>query len=158
MEERIRCTIRQAMRDRITRVVEGPTSDADAAWIVSLLRELSDRLKALTPRRPDLHGELDFDDALVQQMVRHGAADAADLRPFADAIVRRLGMLCAPVQDESVRKLTVALAETASASQSLALLLCEGDKIVGDIECMLEAIVRKMEARRRRLRPNAGVA
>ena len=149
LEAHIHSTFRRAMRDRIVRTVGAPASEVDARWVVSLLRELSQRLKALTPRRTDLHAELDFDAALVEQMLRHGAADADDLRPFADAAVRRMRLLCAPVQDESVRALAEGLAAASDASEALALLLCQGDEIVGEIERLLEGVVRHMEERRR---------
>lgn len=138
MEAQIRSTLRRAMRDRVVRIVEAPASADDARWIVALLRELADRLRALTPRRVDLQGELDVDEVLVEQMLRHGAADASDLAPFADAAVRRMGLLCAPVQDESVHELARDLANAASASEALALLLCRGDEIVGETERMVE--------------------
>lgn len=149
MEAQIRRAFQKALRDRLVEVVEAPASAEDARWVVALLRELADRLRALTPRRVDMDDALAFDEALVEQMLRHGAADASDLKPFADAAVRRMGLLCAPVQDQSVSELARDLANAASGSEALGLLLCRGNEIVGDIERMVDIMVNERARRKK---------
>ena len=107
MEDQIRNTFRKAMRDKVKETVSSKCSIEDAKWICNLLIELVTRINSLTPSRKDLHAELNnlLDVELVEQMLVHGAADDSDLQPLCGLVLRRLGQLCAPVQDNDVNKL-----------------------------------------------------
>ena len=140
MEEQIRSAFRRAMRDKIEQTVASPASAEDAAWVASLLREMCDRLKALTPRRVDLHTRLDsaIDVALIKQMLVHGAADTSDCTQLCEIVCEWLRMLCAPVQDSQVVELHESL-HAASGSKAVGILLCTADSILTEIEALTKA-------------------
>ena len=147
-EARVAATLRAALRARIAQVVAAPASEGDARWIVRLLRELCARLNALTPSRADLHAELDaaLDAPLVEQMLRHGAADAADLAPFAARVIARLRALVAPAQDDDVDALDAAVRAEPDAALALARLLCDADDVLRETERLNRWCADRMEA------------
>ena len=81
--------------------------EKDIEWIGSLCVELKTRINGLTPSRGDLHADLEtkFDIELLKQMLRHNACEIDDVRPLVSTLQSRISMLCAPVQDQEVKKI-----------------------------------------------------
>lgn len=138
LRRQIEETMRQAMNDRVSEVVCGRASREDAAWILSLVHELRDRVNALTPRRSDLHDELatHIDDTLLLQMLRNNALDATDLVPFRDVIFRRIETLCAPIQDRCVCEWKEQISNDENPAHSFAALLSGADRFLNEIDAL----------------------
>ena len=77
----------------------------DTKALAAHLRELTAKVKALTPRRTDLHAEVDraVDVDLLVQMVANDALDPATFHAVADALVARVLALQAPAADAGTR-------------------------------------------------------
>ena len=135
MELQIRTQMRRAMVDQLTEVfTKDVLTDSDIEWIVKLCAELVVRLNGLTPNRPDLHETLirAVDVSLLEQMLRHDATDHSDVQSVIGALLERLSMLCAPIQDERVASLR---------GQHIGTLIYEANEIIDEIK-QLEADVR----------------
>tara|TARA_B100001057_G_scaffold440033_1_gene473677 strand:+ start:287 stop:739 length:453 start_codon:yes stop_codon:yes gene_type:complete len=147
MEDQIKNTFRKAMRDKIKETVSSKCSIEDAKWICSLLIELVSRINSLTPNRKDLHNELNssVDIELVEQMLVHGAAEDSDLQPLCGLVLKRLGQLCAPVQDQDVNKMKEKVSET-SGAECLSVLLCEADLVLSEIEKLHKKAIEDMNS------------
>tara|TARA_A100001015_G_C14973621_1_gene706236 strand:+ start:72 stop:500 length:429 start_codon:yes stop_codon:yes gene_type:complete len=135
MEEIIKNTFRKAIREKIKETVSTNCTIEDAKWICNLIIELVTRINNLTPRRKDLHNEINssIDIELVQQMLVHGAADDSDLQPLCKLVMKRLGQLCAPVQDQDVAKIVEKVSKS-SGAECFSILLCEADSVLSEIE------------------------
>ena len=76
--------------------------DKDTTQLEAMLVELCDRLKRLTPRRTDLHAEIDeqVDAELTAQMIRHDCFDGTRFAGMVEFVLGRLTALGA-VADEA---------------------------------------------------------
>jgi len=101
-----------------------------------LLRELVDRLNALTPHRGDFHEQLEraIDVPLARQMLLHGAADVGDVRGLVEVVHERLRQLVAPVQDSDVEDMRYSSLHESNPARMLAMLMCKADAILSYTE------------------------
>ena len=137
LEDQIRDQMHAAFKSLITETFcKSCLDEKDVIWVERLLLELRDRINGLTPSRHDLHVSLKatFDVQLITQMLRRGAADSNDLTHVAHVVIERLGMLCAPVQDESVATLKSLIMHAEDVNACLAALLYESNVIIDEIE------------------------
>ena len=136
MKAQISKTMRDAMRNMLDEIGQKNVLDEkDVDWMRRLCLELRDRINKLTPSRHDLHVSLNtgFDVDLLVQMMQHQAVDPSDMQNCMETIIRRLAMLCAPVQDEEIAELLVMVQ---SGKCHVGHLLVNANRIVDEIEDM----------------------
>ena len=107
LEQQIKDQMKKSFADLIQSTFSKSSLDEkDIEWIGSLCVELKTRINGLTPSRGDLHADLEtkFDIELLKQMLRHNACEIDDVRPLVSTLQSRISMLCAPVQDQEVKK------------------------------------------------------
>ena len=137
LQSQIDAVMRRAMHEMIISTAsKSPMSEADADWLAGLLRDLVDRLNALTPHRADFHAQLEsaIDVDLARQMLLHNAADENDVKGLVDVVYGRLRLLCAPVQDDDVEDLRLGSLAEPDPARMLATLLCKADAVLSFTE------------------------
>lgn len=105
MENQIRSNFKKAMNDLIEKACEQEKlHDNDIDWIIRLTEELVFRINSLTPKRTDLHIQLQqsIDLTLMKQMLANQAFDESDFKQVVDTFINRLKLLCAPSQDSTL--------------------------------------------------------
>ena len=137
MNINIREIVQKAMADSIKSIVDKKCkTDDDVMWLTSLYTEMKNSLKRLTPRRYDLHNELEnaLDVNLFEQMVRHDALVIGDIYPIVDFVFERLLQLCAPSQDAHVRDLHNGLRIETESGVLISMFLTHVHSIIAEIE------------------------
>ena len=136
MEERVKEAMRSSMMDLLRDMMttrRGSLDEKDLKWLRSLLEEMRSRVLSLTPRRMDLHATFcnGFDVDLMVQMLSRDAMDDTEFAKMGCFLMDRLGLLCAPSQDEEVKLVRYKLL---SGSLDFASLLFKAHSIIDEIE------------------------
>ena len=147
LEEQIRAQMQRAFHDALDRVSRKTAFDEkDVDWMVELLGEIVRRIKALIPRRVDLHAALDaaIDVSLTRQMLSNRAFDGDDFNAIVNATYDALGSLCAPAQDENVARVRQSLlvGTEGTARFDIGRYVVDTNRILDEIESFA-ALVRK---------------
>ena len=149
LQGQIDLAMRRAMYELISSTVsKEQLTEADADWLARLLKELVDRLNALTPHRSDFHEQLEraIDVQLARQMLLHGAADRSDVTGLIAVVHERLRLLVAPVQDADVEDMRSSSLSEEHPARMLAMLLCKADAILGYTEELNRQVASEVEA------------
>ena len=137
LHNQIREAMNLAMERSLSHVASKERLNAeDVDWIMRLCEEIKVRLNNLTPRRKDLHADLNaaIDSQLLKQMLENSAFDNNDFANMVDVIFTRLKMLCAPVQDRYVREQQDVILQQDSFGKAVSKLILESNKIIDEIE------------------------
>ena len=114
---------------------KGRLDERDVEWVRGLLEEVRNRVLSLTPRRIDLHASFceGFDVDLIVQMLQNDALEDTEFVKIGCFLLDRIGMLCAPSQDDEIRSLRYSLL---SGSVDFPSLLLHFHSIVDEIESL----------------------
>lgn len=141
LKKQIKKTFYKAMEDSLEHIINSKNiSSKDIDWLVRLCTELKDRINGLTPRRKDLHEELNkaLDVTLLDQMLRHAAFDRGDLDGIINVVFDRLLQLCAPSQNAHIEELKGQIMDE-SFGKAVGIMILECNKVVDEIEAMTKA-------------------
>ena len=141
LKQQIKNTFYKAMEDSLEHIINSQKiSSEDIDWLVRLCTELKNRINGLTPRRKDLHEELNkaLDVTLLDQMLRHAAFDRGDLDGIVNVVFDRLLRLCAPSQNAHIEELKDKIVH-ANFGKAVGIMILECNKIVDEIEEMTKA-------------------
>ena len=139
IERAMYSAMEHAFKDVVDSMSSGTMKESDIDWFVRLCAELRNRLNALTPRRKDLHDQLNnsVDVRLLEQMLKHEAFDHDDFMQLVENIFKRLELLCAPDQDIEIANLKLRILSS-SFKDAVYLLVMETNKIIDTIEARLQ--------------------
>lgn len=133
LEKQINLNMKKAFSNLLREICSKDKLDAkDIDWILSLCVELKDRINRLTPRRTDLHKELErsFDIGLIKQMLEYNVLEMNDLPSIIDILEFRIENLCAPIQDEHVKKTFSRIRSSKKIAETVELIILELNKIL----------------------------
>jgi len=130
--------MRRAMMDLLKEMMttrKGCLDEKDVEWARELLKEVRSRVLSLTPHRMDLHASFcdGFDVELIVQMLQHDAMEDTEFVKVGCFLLDRIGMLCAPSQDDEIRTLRYGLL---SGSVDFPSLLFQFHSIADEIESL----------------------
>ena len=138
LEEQIRAQMQRAFHDALDQLSRKTAFDEkDVEWMAELLGEIVRRIKALIPRRVDLHAKIDaaIDVSLTRQMLLNSAFDGDDFNAIVNATYDTLGRLCAPSQDENVARVRRSLLVVAGAPRfDIGRYVMDTNRILDEIE------------------------
>lgn len=128
-------TYERAFVDRVKQAVNNQEHD----YIVSLIKEIRERLKGLVPRRSDMHANLDthIDIVLIEQMLKNNAFGASDFYQIIDAYLQYIKDLQAPVDQLELDKVQAKLNnldDSLSWADAVAPFFLEVNKLINRIE------------------------
>tara|TARA_B100000482_G_C12590931_1_gene291513 strand:- start:497 stop:961 length:465 start_codon:yes stop_codon:yes gene_type:complete len=149
LREQIKFTFYRAMEDSLEHIINSEKmTDEDIDWLVRLCTELKDRLNGLTPRRKDLHEELNkaLDVTLLDQMLRHAAFDRGDLDRVISIVFDRLLLLCAPSQNATINELKEKIMNE-NFGRAVGIMILQCNKIIDKIEYMTQEFLRQISNR-----------
>lgn len=142
LKEQIDNCMRKAMDDLLIDAMSAKMDESQIDWIIRLLRETIERLNQLTPRRKDLHSELNgkIDLDLIRQMMSHEAVEENDVCFLIDTIFERLQMLCSPSQDKQIASEKEECKSMDTISKKMCFLLSKTNKNIDDIQNLLKRL------------------
>jgi len=149
LEEQIKNTFYKAMEDSLENIINSTeVTDEDIDWLVRLCTELKDRINALTPRRKDLHEQMNkaLDVTLLHQMMRHAAFERGDLDGIVNVVFDRLLMLCAPSQTSDIERLKENIMNE-TFGKAVAIMILQCNKIIDDIEKLTNEFLKQFSNR-----------
>lgn len=145
LKSQIENTMRKSMQLLLQKMFDKDTlNDEDIDWIKRLRAEIIKRINNLTPRRIDLHKELEsiIDIDFIAQMLKYSAMESSDFFRIINITFSRLEMLCAPSQDYDISQIKQSLLSENNISLSIASYILETNKIIDEIEDMREKLFK----------------